>query len=178
MMQQSLVVVPQLQSFLSNIFCQAPQNITVKVRIQCTAGRHKFSVKDVPDVGKKKTMGILFVALRICCVFFGLGDHGLFHDNSRFVSGLQPYPKGESLVGISHVMKYKAHVKTLLLMECQESGHKPCSNTMHDQVFTEDILAESVTDSSCGRERAGGLFGSGLRGQVYEFFQHFLAFCQ
>jgi hypothetical protein len=72
--------------FLSHIFSQASQNITVKVRVDCSVRRNKFMVDN--PLHTKKTTSMLFVELRICRTFFALGDCGLFHcDNCCFASG-------------------------------------------------------------------------------------------
>jgi hypothetical protein len=85
MMNEPVVVAPKFQSFLSHIFSEASQNITVKVRVDRSVRRNKFTVNNPLHVEKT---GMHFVELRTCCTFFALGDCGLFHfNNCRFVSG-------------------------------------------------------------------------------------------
>jgi hypothetical protein len=63
------------------------QNVTVKVRVDRSVKRKKFMVTNPLHIGKK-TMSMLFVEFQTCCVFFALGDCGLFHCNDcSFVSG-------------------------------------------------------------------------------------------
>jgi hypothetical protein len=74
-MKEPVVVVPNFWSFLSHIFPQASQNITVKVRVDCSVRRNRFTVNNPLE-------------LWTCRAFFALGDCGLFHcDDCCFVSG-------------------------------------------------------------------------------------------
>jgi hypothetical protein len=43
-MKEPIVVVPKFRSFLSHIFSQVSQNITVKVRVDHSVRRNKFTV--------------------------------------------------------------------------------------------------------------------------------------
>jgi hypothetical protein len=43
-MKEPDVVVPKFRSFLSHIFSQVSQNVTVKVRVDCSVRRNKFTV--------------------------------------------------------------------------------------------------------------------------------------
>jgi hypothetical protein len=45
-MKEPVVVVPKFQSFLSHIFSQASQNVTVKARVDCSVRRNKFMVNN------------------------------------------------------------------------------------------------------------------------------------
>jgi hypothetical protein len=89
MMKEPAVVAPKFWSFSMHIFSQASQNITVKVRIDCSVRRNKFTVNNPLQVKKKKkTMSRLLVELWTCHTFFALGDCGFFHcDDCCFVSG-------------------------------------------------------------------------------------------
>lgn len=50
-------------------------------------------------------------------------------------------------------MKLKTQAKKPLhLIECQEPGNKLKSNMMHDQVFHNDLLSDSITDSDYVRK--------------------------
>jgi hypothetical protein len=77
MMEEAVMVAPKFQSFSSHIFSQASENITVKVRVDHSVRRNKFTVNGPIQV--EKTMSMLFVELRTCRAFFALGDCGLFH---------------------------------------------------------------------------------------------------
>jgi hypothetical protein len=85
-MKEPVVVAPKFRSFSLHIFSQASQKVTVKVRVEHSVRRNKFRLT-IPFMSKK-TMSVLFVELWTCCVFFALGDCGLFHcDDCWFVSG-------------------------------------------------------------------------------------------
>jgi hypothetical protein len=84
MMKEPVVVVPKFWSFSSHIFSQASQNIIVKVRVDCSVRRNKFTMNSPLHV--EETMSMLFVELRTCCAFLAL-DCGFFHnDDCYFVS--------------------------------------------------------------------------------------------
>jgi hypothetical protein len=84
MMKEPVVVAPKFRSFSSHFFSQVSQNITVKVRVDCSVRRNKFTVKNILHL---KKMSMLFVERWTCCAFFALGDCGLFHcDDCCFVS--------------------------------------------------------------------------------------------
>jgi hypothetical protein len=88
MMKEQVVVVPKFLSFSLHIYSQAPQNVTVKVRVDRSVRRNKLTENRPLHIKKKKTMSMLFVELQTCCAFFALGDCGLFHcDDCCFVSG-------------------------------------------------------------------------------------------
>jgi hypothetical protein len=78
MIKELVVVMPKFWSFSSHIFSQASQIVTVKVRVDCSGRRNKF-MNNPLHAEKKKTMSMLFVELRTCCIFFALGDCGFFH---------------------------------------------------------------------------------------------------
>jgi hypothetical protein len=46
MMKEPVVVAPKFRSFLSHIFSQASQNVTVKVRVDRSVKRNQFTVKN------------------------------------------------------------------------------------------------------------------------------------
>jgi hypothetical protein len=82
-MKEPVVVAPKFKSFSSHVFFQASQNVTVKVRVDCSVRWNKFMVNNPFHV--KKTMSMPFVELWTC---LALGDCGLFHCNDCcFVSG-------------------------------------------------------------------------------------------
>jgi hypothetical protein len=86
-MEEPVVVVLKFRSLSPYVFSQASQNVTVKVRIDHSVTRNKFTVKN-PFTSEKKTMSMPFVELWTCRAFFALGDCGLFHcDDCCFVSG-------------------------------------------------------------------------------------------
>jgi hypothetical protein len=86
MMKESVLVAPKFQSFSSQIFSQASQNITVKVRVDHSVRRNKVTVNNPLHI--KKTMRMLFVELQTFQAFFALGDCGHFYfDDCCFVSG-------------------------------------------------------------------------------------------
>jgi hypothetical protein len=62
-LKKPVVVAPKFQSFLSHIFTQASQNITVKVRVDC-------SVRWNNPLHLEKTMSVLFVELQTYRSFF------------------------------------------------------------------------------------------------------------
>jgi hypothetical protein len=53
MMKEPVVVAPKFWSFSSHIFSQASQNVTVKVRVDHSARRNKFTVNNPLHVEKK-----------------------------------------------------------------------------------------------------------------------------
>jgi hypothetical protein len=67
-MKEPLVVTMKFCSFLSHIFSQASQNITVNVRIDCSAKRNKFTVNNPLHVGGG-AMIMPFVELWTCGTF-------------------------------------------------------------------------------------------------------------
>jgi hypothetical protein len=74
--------------FFIDIFSQASQNVTVKVTVDCSVKRNKFSVYIPLHI--EKTMSMFFVELWTCRAFFALGHCGLFHCNNCYlVSGSQ-----------------------------------------------------------------------------------------
>jgi hypothetical protein len=52
MMKESVVVAPKFWSFLSHIFSQASQNFTVKVTVDCSVRKNKFTVNNPLHVEK------------------------------------------------------------------------------------------------------------------------------
>jgi hypothetical protein len=68
MMKEPFVVVPKFRSFSSHIFSHASQNITVKVRVDHSVRRNKFTVNNPLHV--EKTVRMLFIELRTCCASF------------------------------------------------------------------------------------------------------------
>jgi hypothetical protein len=54
LMKKPVVVAPKFQSFSSHIFCQASQNVTVKVRVGYSVRREKFTVNNHLQVEKKQ----------------------------------------------------------------------------------------------------------------------------
>jgi hypothetical protein len=68
MTKEPVVVALKFRFLSSHIFSQASQNITVKVRVDCSVRRNKFMVNN-PFTSKKKTMSMLFVELRTCHCF-------------------------------------------------------------------------------------------------------------
>jgi hypothetical protein len=66
-MKEAVVVEPKFRSFSSHIFSQASQNFTVKVRVDRSVRRNKFTVNNPVHI--KKTMSMLFVELRTCVPF-------------------------------------------------------------------------------------------------------------
>jgi hypothetical protein len=79
MVKEPVVVAPKLRSFSSQIFSQAYQNFTVKVRVDCSVRRDKFTVTNPFHI--EKTTSTLFIELRTCRIPFAFGDCGLFHCN-------------------------------------------------------------------------------------------------
>jgi hypothetical protein len=80
------VVVPKFWSFSLHIFSQASQNVTVKVGVDCSVRRNKFTVNNPLHI--EKTISMLFVELWTCHAFLAVGECGLFHCNDFcFVSG-------------------------------------------------------------------------------------------
>jgi hypothetical protein len=71
----------------SHIFSQASRNVTVKVRVDRSVRRNKFTVNNPLHV-EEKTMSMLFVEHRTCSAFFVLCDCWLFYcGDCCFVSG-------------------------------------------------------------------------------------------
>jgi hypothetical protein len=62
-MKEPVVVAPKFLSLSSHIFSQGPQNVTVRVTVDRSVRRHRFTVNNPLHV-KKKTMSMLFVELR------------------------------------------------------------------------------------------------------------------
>jgi hypothetical protein len=50
---EPVVVAPKFWSFSSQIFFQASQNITVKIRVDCSVRRNKFTMNNPLHVKKK-----------------------------------------------------------------------------------------------------------------------------
>jgi hypothetical protein len=87
-MKEQVVVAPKFRSFSLHIFTQVSQYITVKVSVDHSVRRNKFTVNNPLHAKKKKTMSMLFVELRTCSALLALGDCGLFHcDDCCFISG-------------------------------------------------------------------------------------------
>jgi hypothetical protein len=87
MTKRPVLVAPKFRSFLPYIFSQASQNVTLKVTVDRSVRRNKFTVNNPLHV-EKKTMIMLFVELWTYRAFFALDDRGLFHcDDCCFVSG-------------------------------------------------------------------------------------------
>jgi hypothetical protein len=84
-MKEPVLVAPKFQSFSLHILSQTSQYVTVKVKVGRSVRRNKFMIKTTLHV--EKTMSMLLVELQICLAFFALGDCGLFHCDSCFVSG-------------------------------------------------------------------------------------------
>jgi hypothetical protein len=78
LMKESVVAAPKFRSFTLHILFQSPQNVTVKVTVDHSVRRNKFTLNNPLHV-IKKTMSMLFVELRTCRAFFAFGDCGLFH---------------------------------------------------------------------------------------------------
>jgi hypothetical protein len=51
-MKELVAVAPKFRSFSSHIFSQASQNVTVKVRVDRSVRRNKFTVNNPLDVEK------------------------------------------------------------------------------------------------------------------------------
>jgi hypothetical protein len=84
--EEPVVVAPKFWSFSSHIFSSLSQYVTVKIKVDRSVRKNKFTV-NIPFTSKK-AMSMLFVELLTCCAFFALGDSGLFHcDDYCFVSG-------------------------------------------------------------------------------------------
>jgi hypothetical protein len=80
-----VVVVPEFQSFSLHIFSQASQNITVKVRVDLSVRRNKFTVNNPLNI-KRNMMSMN--SRQACHASFALGDCGLFRcDICSFISG-------------------------------------------------------------------------------------------
>jgi hypothetical protein len=65
-MMEPVVVVPKFQFLSSHILSQAYQNITVKVRVDHSVRKNKFTV-DNPLYIEKKKMCMLSVKIWTCC---------------------------------------------------------------------------------------------------------------
>jgi hypothetical protein len=53
-MKEPVVVAPKFRSFSSHIFSQASQNVIVKVRVDCSVRRKKFTMNNPLHVEKKQ----------------------------------------------------------------------------------------------------------------------------
>jgi hypothetical protein len=71
-MKEPVVVAPKFRSFSSHIFSQESQNVTLKVKADCSVRRNKFKVKNPLHIKK------MMIMLLTCCAFFALGDCTLF----------------------------------------------------------------------------------------------------
>jgi hypothetical protein len=76
-MKEPVVVAPKFRSFSSHIFCQASQNVTVKVRVDRGVKGNKFTINNPLHVEKNNE-------LALCSTpdlprLFALCDCGLFH---------------------------------------------------------------------------------------------------
>jgi hypothetical protein len=86
MKKEPVVVAPKFWLFSSHIFSQASQNITVKVRVDRSVTRNKFTVNNPIHVETNNDHALCLTPDLPC--LFALGDCGLFHfDDCCFVSG-------------------------------------------------------------------------------------------
>jgi hypothetical protein len=68
MMKEPVMVVSEFWSFSSHIFSQASKNVKVKVTVDHSVRRNKFTVNNSLHV--EKTMTMLFIELRgMLCTF-------------------------------------------------------------------------------------------------------------
>jgi hypothetical protein len=79
-MKEQAVVAPKFWSFSSHIFSQASQNVTVKVRVDRSVRRNRFTANN-PLHAEKEAMSMLFVELWTCLSFLALGDYVFFHSS-------------------------------------------------------------------------------------------------
>jgi hypothetical protein len=141
-MKEPVVVSPKFRSFSLHIFSRAFQNVTGKVRVDCSVRRNKFTANN--PLRAKKKMSMLFVELRTCRTIFALGDCGLLCCNDIcFVSGsllkillFSPVMILEIKVGSSLAFSHISnHVYTLLLLIiCQKSGNRLRDCVAHVQI--------------------------------------------
>jgi hypothetical protein len=59
LMKEPIAIAPKFWSFSSHIFSQASQNVTVKVRVDCSVRRNRFTVNNPFHVKKKLTCSLL-----------------------------------------------------------------------------------------------------------------------
>jgi hypothetical protein len=83
-MKEPVVVTQEFRSLSSHIFCQASQNVTVKVRDDLGGTNSQGTI----PLTSENPMRTLFVELRTCRAFVVLSDCGLFQcDDCCYVSG-------------------------------------------------------------------------------------------
>jgi hypothetical protein len=66
MVKESVVVAPNFRSFTCHILSQGSQNVTVKVRVNRSVRRNRFTVHDALT-SKKKTTSILSAEEKSIC---------------------------------------------------------------------------------------------------------------
>jgi hypothetical protein len=105
----------------------------------------------------KKMMSMLLTLLFTCLTFFGLGEFGLFHwEDCCFVSVItvnpalvtSDNPEQEGCIVRGDLTKLLADVDTLLLLiNCQNPGHKVRGDRMHAQFNIQNSLSCPITNS-------------------------------
>jgi hypothetical protein len=79
-MKEPVVVAQKFVALLSRIFCQASENVTVKVRVDHSVRRNKFIVSSEQwPLPPPQTMSMLFVELLTSHSFFAHGNSRLLH---------------------------------------------------------------------------------------------------
>jgi hypothetical protein len=143
-MKEPVVVSPKFRSFLSHIFSQASQNVTVKVRVDHSVRRNKFTVNSPLHIEKYNEHAFCWISdlLRLYCswwlwalpLWWLLLCLWIITINPTFVACYDPSDKCWVLVSL--LLKLKTHVYVpLLLLTYQDSGNQLRSNVAHVKIF-------------------------------------------
>jgi hypothetical protein len=142
--KDTVVVVLKFWSFLSHIFSQASQNVTVKVGVDCSVRRNKCTVNNLLHVEKNNEHAVCWTLdlLHLFCPWWlwalplrwFLLCFWIITVNPTFITRYNPRDK--SWVLISLLSYLKTHVYALLLLIIyQELGNRLCGNAAHVQIF-------------------------------------------
>jgi len=131
-----------------HFFTHSPQNFAGEPGIHSSACWDKLFVHNPLDV-KESDDHALEIAFHLSGLF-GLGDVGLFHwEDCRFVSALitSDDPRQERFIVGCELTKFRTDVDALLLLvSCQDPGHKFGCDTVHAQFFRQNLLACPITN--------------------------------
>jgi hypothetical protein len=145
-MKEPVVVGPNFRSFPSHIFSQASQNVKVKVRVDRSVRRNKFTMNTPLRIEKKKracsllnsgpaapSLFLVIVSSSTATIVALFLDH---NRKSNFVTPYDPRDMSKSWVLVSLLKYLKSHVYALLLLIiCQKPRNKLRGNAEHVQIF-------------------------------------------
>lgn len=153
-MKKPVSIMPKFRLFSSHIFSQTPQNITVKLRINCNISSDEFMTNNLFDIEKHNELDFCCIA-KIDALFLILRSLPLslwglllrfwiITINTTFVTCYDP--RNETNILISFCMELKINVHTLfILIIYQEYWNKLCSNASHVKILHQNFLTNSIT---------------------------------